>query len=436
MKLAIIADDLTGASDSGVQFARCGLHVSVMLGPLSGAGPKPPQGDVLVLDTDSRSASAESAYHRVAEASRYAALSGAQAMFKKMDSTLRGNLGAELDAVYDTLHPDFIVIAPAYPEAGRLVRDGFLYVHGTPVHETEFGRDPKTPVLTSFIPDLIGRQSKRSVEVISSSQLGEEESAFKKMLHSCRVRGVPYLVADSADSLELGRMLSLFAATEYSVVWAGSAGLARAVQEHSFIGENNRPQEIPPVELPVLAVVGSVSPRSRLQLERLLAVPQVKGIQLEGRRLVSGRSEREREILQAASQAEQSLHGGCHTVLYSSGDREAIEEACEAGKRYGMNRQEVSDAIAQGLGECAARLLPKAPVGGFIITGGDTAKQVCLALGATGIQLAGEVETGVPMGLLVMEEPLPVVTKAGGFGTDDVLEKALHVLTKGGGRTK
>ncbi|MGO4276862.1 four-carbon acid sugar kinase family protein, partial [Paenibacillus sp. TAF58] len=140
--------------------------------------------------------------------------------------------------VYDTFRPDFVIIAPAYPETGRLVREGRLYVHGKPLHETEFANDPKTPVTESYIPDLLHRQTKQPVEVIPSAIIAEGTSELELVLQSCISRGIRYLLIDSADGEDLRRTVSLFGETTYKVVWVGSAGLARQLaNQHSFLAQ-------------------------------------------------------------------------------------------------------------------------------------------------------------------------------------------------------
>ncbi|KRF06820.1 hypothetical protein ASG89_18390 [Paenibacillus sp. Soil766] len=434
MKVAVIADDLTGAGDTGAQFAKHGLHVTIRLQFRAGMEAVSEQ-DVLVLDTDSRSLNAEAAYQRAVEASRCAQAFEADVVFKKIDSTLRGNLGSEMDAVYDTYRPDFVVIAPAYPKAGRLVREGRLYVHGTPLHETEFASDPKTPITESYIPELLRHQTKRPVEVIPSEILAEGRSALELVLQNCLSQGICYLLVDSDNDDDLKRIVSLFGETSYSVVWVGAAGLAQqlAVQYESLTQPS--PKKLVQPNGPILAVIGSVSSRSRRQLDVLLSQPNVQGIRMEAYRLISGKAETEHELANAVEEAAQAINANFHTVLYSSGDREAIRLAQRVGAQNGMTAQEVSDTISRALGESAFRLINRCRIGGIILTGGDTARQVCSSLQANEFRVFDEVETGVPIGFLVSEEHLPVVTKAGGFGSDQVLLRALESLN-GGLRTR
>lgn len=429
MKVGVIADDITGANDTGVQFAKRGLQVSVMLEPPAARIEAEQKRDALVLDTDSRSMDAYLAYRRVAEASRSLQALGAKIVFKKIDSTLRGNLGAEIDAVYDVFRPDFVIIAPAYPQAGRLVKDGKLYVHGTPVHETEFANDPRTPITDSCICALLRKQSERPAEILPASILAQRSDELGGMLNRLLSQGIRYLIADSSNDDDLKLLVARIGETGHSVVWAGSAGLA----SHLPVEESDR--SIPDVEIvapgspqSVLFVVGSISARSRSQLDILLEREDVQGVSVEGWRLASGHAECERELRRAVKQAEDSLSNRLHPVLYVKADADAVRLAREAGVRNGMNAQETSEAVSRALGTAALSLCGRMQVGAIVMTGGDTAKQICAKLGAVEFRLLDELEPGVPVGLLIADKLIPAVTKAGGFGSDGVFVLALERL--------
>src|SRR5690625_5114788 len=130
----MIADDLTGANDSGVHLAKDGHQTTVVMDVAAMENEHP---EALVIDTDSRLLAPDQAYERVKRAAIYTKKRAAHIVFKKMDSTFRGNVGSELDAMYDVYTPDFVVLAPAFPDNGRTMRDGFYAVHGQPLHESD-----------------------------------------------------------------------------------------------------------------------------------------------------------------------------------------------------------------------------------------------------------------------------------------------------------
>lgn len=157
-ELAIIADDLTGATDSGVQFARRGFDTQVVLHAEEVSAIER-NSEIIVLDTDSRAVAAGEAYERTRLAALQVARMGFKHVYKKLDSTLRGNLGAEIDAVADAIPVDCIIVAPAYPKIGRTTRNGIHYVNDVRIDRTETAKDPKSPVAEADLVKLLASQS-------------------------------------------------------------------------------------------------------------------------------------------------------------------------------------------------------------------------------------------------------------------------------------
>jgi 4-hydroxythreonine-4-phosphate dehydrogenase len=139
--VAIIADDLTGACDTGIAFAVAGLPTFVAFG-----GGDPPPAQIVAVDTDTRRMNRAAAVERVRAAARRAYRDGARTIYKKIDSTLRGHVAAETAALLEGAAAEgqrgaLVVAAPAFPPLGRTTRGGRVYVRGTPLEETEVWRD-------------------------------------------------------------------------------------------------------------------------------------------------------------------------------------------------------------------------------------------------------------------------------------------------------
>ncbi len=174
----IIADDLTGALECGARFAQCGLDSSVQVGGCVLGS----DADAVVIDTESRHLTCEDA----AAAVRQAAAGYSGLIYKKTDSTLRGNIGAELSAL-SALYPEYrIAYVPAYPAMGRTVRSGILLVKGEPVSETDFGRDLLNPVRDSRVRSIIG--DALDCAVFDGETDGDVESAADAILEDPAVR--------------------------------------------------------------------------------------------------------------------------------------------------------------------------------------------------------------------------------------------------------
>ncbi|HEV2093724.1 MAG TPA: four-carbon acid sugar kinase family protein [Rubrobacter sp.] len=396
MLTAIIADDLTGAADTGVQFARAGYRAAVVFR----GEPVPSEDlDAVVFDTDSRTLRPGLATRYVAEAGR--AARAAPLVYKKFDSTLRGSVAAELSATFETTRRRRAVVAPAFPAAGRTTTGGTQLVHGVPVHETEMRNDPRTPVREGHVPTLLGRWSS-SVGTLSVEDLEDPENVRRAL------EGYEWTVVDAGRDADLEALVRAVPDPD-SVLWAGSAGLALALgavypgprvveQRASFARASS-----------VLVVVGSLNAASRGQLDKV--------VERYGEVAVSVGPGSAGTVGDVVEKARGILSRGPCAVVHSSGRASSADRG----------------RVMRSLAEAAAALGEEGLFDGLVLTGGSTAVAVSRALGASGIRLAGELEAGVPVGALICPSPHTVVTKAGGFGGPDTLVGAVESLLKGDG---
>jgi len=394
--IAIVADDLTGSGDTAVQFVRAGWATQLSVGGAAQALREPAVGatEVLAVTTHSRplpAAEAAAVVRREVELLRAA---GVQRLYKKVDSTLRGAFRAEIEAAREAWGDDAVaVVCPAFPATGRVLRGGVLYVHGVRVTETSAATDPVTPVTQSHVPTLLGCALVRP-------DVGETPEALAARIDAAG----PVVVVDAETMEDMDRLARAVARLGERAVPVGAGGLAEPLARVWAAGQ---------AQGPVLVVVTSQHNAARRQAAALqqvgahawapalddLADPQ------------AWRAWSDRICAQAVQEA-----GGADMLLLLAPD----------GRRPGLD----SETVAQRLGELAARLMRHLPVGGVVATGGDGASQVLAALGASGIALVDEVTGGVPLGTLTggPAAGLPIVTKAGGFGDDDVLIRAARAI--------
>ena len=392
MHAAIIADDLTGAADTGVQLARAGYRTAVAFRD----APVPPAGDLdaVALDTDSRAMPDGFAAKRVLEAGR--AVRGARIVYKKLDSTLRGPIAAELAAALGATGRDRAVVAPAFPAAGRTTVGGVQLVRGVPVHETEAKDDPRTPVREGHIPTLLASAFP------SVRSLGVEDLADATTLRRT-LEDTVCVVADATRAEDLESLVQSVPDPS-EVLWAGSAGLALALGA-AYPGPHAgtvSPQPGPVGK--VLVVVGSLSGVSRGQLRTLAGKRGCAAVPVAGG---SGAVE------EALGTARAALSKGACAALHSAEVRDPSEAA---------------GPVVGSLAEVVAGLSEEGLFDALVLTGGETAVGVARRLGAAGIRLEGEVEPGIPVGSLLGPAPYRVVTKAGGFGGPDTLVRVVEEL--------
>jgi uncharacterized protein YgbK (DUF1537 family) len=428
-QIVIIADDLTGAADAGAYFGQVGLVTMVALTPDRRAAVTPPS-NVLVVTTESRHLARDEAIIQVRRAAgQVAAECQASWVYKKIDSTLRGHPEAELAAVMDTLGLDQALVAPAFPSQGRTTRDGQQRVNGNARH---------LDLCALFRATAGGRPVQRlGLDVVRRGPAAASEA-----LHAS---AGAITVADAETDADLATLAG--AAVKCGLrLLCGSAGLARALAD-----------ALPP--LPVAPLPQLPGPRGVAGLPLRHPSPHgAAGLPLRHRPRGAGRPRGMALVVagsrhpRTARQVESARRRGAQVVRPSpaclDGDDRAVAAAIQAvtghltqGRDVVLTTLDMGDA-ALGENMVAAQLgrVARAPaidgwVKGLVLTGGDIAAAVCSALAATTLWLRGEVQPGIAWGML-LDGALPglaVITKAGGFGSDDALEVAighLHLFRK------
>jgi len=391
MLIAVIADDLTGAADTGVQFVHAGYRAAVFFRATEALSD---DFDAVAFDTDSRAMPAGFAAKRVLGAAHVAR--EAHVVYKKLDSTLRGNVAAELAAALGGARRDRVVVAPAFPAAGRTTVGGSQRVHGVPVDETEMANDPHTPVREAHIPSLLAGAFS-SVGALGVEDLADPERVGRTLEdYEC-------VVADAERDAHLEALVRAVSEPA-GVLWAGSAGLALALGS-VYPGpcvETAGVQSAP--VRPVLVVVGSLNGVAREQVMRLVEAFGAVDVPVDDRE--------SNAVHKAVGTAREALAGGTCAIVRSPEERVAC-----------------SESVLGSLAEVATLLSEEGLFEGLVLTGGATAVGVARRLGASGIRLDGEVEPGVTIGALIGPRPYPIVTKAGGFGGPDTLEGAVEALS-------
>lgn len=400
-KIIMIADDLTGACDAGVQFTQKGFKTVISFDEKTADQ----QENVVVFDTNSRSASAASAYKKVDQMVSGLKKEEISFVYKKVDSTLRGNLGSEIDALMDRFSFEYAVVAPALPALGRTTVNGMQYVYNVPVDQTEIGNDPKTPVKEPDIVRLLSNQSTREACLFPASFLTEDPSVLTEKVTELLDKKKTLFVCDAKEEADLKKIASAFSQLPHNILWVGSAGLAEWLVDSS--GSHSRPAIFVNKAFPVLVVSGSRSAVAKRQLHTFLSLSKAKQVDLAPGLLLTKES-RDTEVLRCQQELESYLQKGYDVVFSVKHENTA----------YPNEQMELPALIEESLSKAASEAVKKHTLGGIVLTGGDTAKAISNKLGVTGIELLGEVEQGLPVSRMIGGPELITVTKAGAFGTD------------------
>ncbi len=405
--ILIIADDFTGANDAGVTLAKCGNIVDVVL---HADYQRDGRADVCILNSDSRALPVEQAYDR---ALSLAASVGERQPYrwriKKIDSTLRGNPGAETLAMMRALEIDIALVAPAFPAAGRTIRDGQCLVNHRPLTETEFATDPKTPVHSADVGFVFQSQSE-----LPCLHIGLDVLRAGKLSECLAQISAPTLVIiDGETDADLDYVMEAARRLPSSPLLVGSAGLcdafARVVTSHS------RPC--------LLAVVGSMSEMAQQQIEVLKQQSDARLILINIDDALNDRPE------SYLTQIANALESGQHCIVHTCSDSAARHRIDDVCRQRQLSRSELGENICAFLGalvrDAASISVPDA----LYLSGGDVALAAARALGATGFRITGCVAQCVPWGhFLGSNWHMPVMTKAGGFGDETTLLKVLHFI--------
>ena len=408
--LLIVADDLSGTADCAVAGVHHGLRAAVMLdaGDSADAALAP---DVLAIDVDSRRVSRDEAARRNADAVRLHAANGAR-MYKKIDSTLRGNFAAETAALVPLA--GMAIVAPAFPAAGRTTQGGLQWINGVPVEQSEVWCNEGIAGRADLVA-MLGAAGLR-VAHVSLDVMRADRASLARRLQSLQADGVQAVICDAQTDDDLQRLAQASVALR-DVFWVGSAGLAPALIEALELKPRGVQTRVDiDTQGPVLAVIGSMSSISHAQLDVLKsrAGSGLLALELTTRALMEPQPDVTRMVGDA-------LREGRHVVV-------SLSQA---------SRGDVNDGLlfCQRLAALLAPVVPHA--GSVIATGGETARALLSAAGVTQLQVIEEIESGVPLlhGALKNGRTLAVVTKAGGFGTPETIHSAWRRLAGAGHAT-
>lgn len=406
MKTLVVADDITGANDIAVMYAKSGLRtVTYTCGSpaVFQAGES-----VSVLDTDSRFLTAREAYDRVCRAVQ--AWPDADRYFDKQCSVFRGNIGAEFDAMLDALGENFAAVVLGYPENGRTTIHSVHYVHGVELSKSQFRSDPVHPMTESNLCRILQGQTRRKVGAITVENLDQGETYLRQKLEEARSR-YQYVIFDVRDEADLALIARVIADVK---VVCGSAGIAY------YLGLEQCRQN----HEPVLAVAGSLTPQTVAQV----AYMKKKGypvLELDTLAIAEGKGKAVLDDL--LTRAEDAFDRGDLVVIHTTEDPAQVQKTKETALARGVSNVEISGAISETLAEATKSLCQRRSIRKCIVLGGDTSAAFCRNMEISGMEIFEEVEPGIPL-LRRIGEPFYFVLKSGSFGTDSFIEKAYYKL--------
>lgn len=412
VKLLVIADDFTGALDTGVQFAASGAETRVVTNIEYDFSRTGREVQVLVLVAETRHVKWEEAYRMVYGIAKRACESGIPYLYKKTDSALRGNIGSELKAVLDAAGKHTLHFLPAFPRMNRVTRNGIHYIDGSPVHESVFGKDPFEPVTCSYIPDMM--RGEVPVTVVESMDGWERQNGV--------------MVYDASTDEELMSIGSFLKEKGELGLTAGCAGFAAVLPQ--LLGLSGKRRERISLDKKLLVACGSVNPITVRQLDyaeragmkRIRLTPEQK---LEKDYLESEEGNRALE-----EWTKTALEEEC--CIFDTNDLPGCRAACEYAGSHGLSLDELRVRIADTLGRVVEHLVRAGVKSTMLLTGGDTLMGFMRHIGCDEIVPVCEMAPGTVLSQVDIDgRTYSIISKSGGFGEEKLIAELAEKI---GGR--
>jgi 3-dehydrotetronate 4-kinase len=422
LALGCIADDYTGASDLANTLTRQGLRTVQTIG-VPPADLALPEVDAVVVSLKSRSIEASEAVARSRDAEKWLRGRGAgHVLFKicsTFDSTDAGNIGPVMDALRGDCGEKIVLVTPAFPETGRTVYQGNLFVGLVPLNESPLKDHPLNPMHDSNLVRVLARQSKTKVGLVNLATLTRGPDAVRMRLAELAGQGIGAAIIDAVFDSDLETIGAVAADHRLSVGASGiGLGLARALVKSGKVNAAaSNPASATAVGGPAACLAGSCSQATLQQIANAEAIMPV--LHLDTDRIVTGKEEARR----ATAWAAERIHSGPVLIASSA----TPEEVAALQSRHGRTR--AGHAIEQTMADIAEGLM-RSGVRRLIVAGGETSGAVVDRLGIPGFLVGEEIAAGVPVLRAVGagKGEMLLALKSGNFGGPQFFSDALKLM--------
>ena len=415
--IGIVADDLTGANDTALQFFIKGSNTEIIFDTDENIQNHPNVG-TFALTTESRNIDAKEAAQKVWEgAKKLKDNLSVEYFYKKIDSTLRGNIAVETLAMLDAIGYDAAVIAPAFIREGRITIGGYQLLKGVPIERTDAARDSYAPIYDSYIPDILKKQVNEgfydSIATIQLNVVAKGAGPITSKLNELVSGGKKLIVADAVSAIDLEQIVLAITKIQYNILPVGSAGLANALGNVWLPLNNSEPvQKIIP-KLPKLILSGSKNSMTTAQINKLLLdddINNVYSIDLKLQDILSNDSD---------AMAERIIHNfGKDNIVIAHVSKIQDETQEEKGKERlideGITKEMLASMITDYLANIAQKVKKMSEC--ILITiGGETSYKCTNAVNCEYLQV---VDSILPAISLCMDSNAGfIVTKSGNMGS-------------------
>ncbi|HDU4643108.1 TPA: four-carbon acid sugar kinase family protein [Klebsiella aerogenes] len=439
--LGIVADDLTGATTLGVLLARSGLKTAAFFDTESFSRNEV-EYPAMVVSSDSRPLPKAEAQHQVSAAVQQLQARGAHYFTKRIDTTLRGGIGFEIDAMLEQLPLETVaVVVPAMPQSRRILVGGYSVIDSVALSRTDVARDVRTPVTESWVPGLLAAQTHHQVGHISLSSVMKGESQIEIDLQEQQQRGVRVIVVDAITVEDVDAIAGAVVALNWNVLAVDPGPFTERLAVRRGLMREARvaalaPQTAEQQRGSILVVAGSATPVTKKQLQYLIANdPRVCHIPVDAELLVDKKNAAEIEVQRVVQHARHCIPQQQNALfVFESALTGRLLDLQEEERRFGLSHGQAAENINQGLGSIVREVLNCAggEIKGLYMTGGDTMVNVLKELGATGIEMIDYVIPQTDMVRIIGGDyaGLICVGKGGLTGPEDIISTIVERIYK------
>ncbi len=428
--VGIIADDLTGANDTALQFKLNGADTNIILnGKIQ--KPQDSSSQAWAISTESRNLPPQEAFEKVKDAVKlFCDEINPDFFYKKIDSTVRGNIAIEVLSVLDVLGWDAALILPAFPQEGRITVGGYHLLKGVPIERTEMARDPHSPITESHLPTLLetqlGENFKNLVGVLELKTILDGAGPILIKLNELISEGKKIIIADSVSTTDIEQVVLAMSKSDYKILPVGTAAMAKVLSNVWFPPEENEVLSIKLPKLPKLIVSGSATQITANQIDKLEQSEEYEEnclvIELETDTILNGVSDGlvERVVSNLGDDNIVLVHTSKLMINFNG----FAEESMNAD----LTKAGLANKITDFLSELSKRVLEKKKAV-LITLGGETSYKCCNAINANQLKLIDEVLPAIALSKNANSDQW-IVTKSGNLGNLNTIIEILKYFDK------
>lgn len=422
MKVGVIADDLTGANATGVKLINQGFQAATMVhydqAPVEGSY------NAVCIDTDSRYASQDVSLMRLKRSLHHLTEWGATVICKRIDSTVRGHIGREINTLLQLLGESSIAIVVAsYPESKRITSGGYLLVDGVPVQSTDVAKDPVLPLTESYVPSIIQKESNMSVGHIGLENVLKGPAVIFEEITAQINHGHRIIVLDAIADEEIEDIATAMIKVDSHQLIPVDPGPLTSYYAKAVKSQQEGAQKI-------IVTLGSVTSLSAKQLAYLVNKTESTPVYVDASQLASISDSWETEVQRATGIALTQLHHEEVLIITTHAPSSERMDLKQRAEELQLSQDLLAKRIADGLGKITRLVMEQTThtIGGCFSSGGDVTASLCAIGRAEGIRLKSEIVPLVAFGEFIggYFDGIPLVTKGGMVGD----EKAMHTIIK------